>query len=158
MNYKMKQDPADLFRWKAEGAKMIDEMIGVDKAELKKAIDKELAVFSKFLPKNNLHHHVAMTKLSKGLGKAFDYALQLQSIFMKSKAIFYSKWTTATTSTKVVRYSPGSMAAEVWQKEPLDEDSIVNFCISPSLIKIGTADGDHYEQSLRLVKARVICN
>lgn len=48
------------------------------------------------------------------------------------------------------------MDAVVWE-EDLSQTSLVHFYIAPLPIKIGNADGKHYETHKILARARVVC-
>ncbi|KAH0438207.1 hypothetical protein CcaCcLH18_03474 [Colletotrichum camelliae] len=151
-------DVTNLFQWKSTGGKMIEEMWGTDHGEFQKYVKEMTEVFSEFLPQDCESHVKKQDKLSEGLCKVLEDALKLQVIFMSSKAHFYINWPSKQSSGKSISYNADSMDAEGYDKTPLDEESTVLFQLSPSLMKVGTADGDSYDQSMRLVKARVICN
>lgn len=150
-------DVHDFFRWRAEGSKMIEDMVGIDKNQLERVVRAETRTFSCFLPKSNDMHQDAQAKLYSSLQNIFEDAQSLHSIFMKSKADIFIEWPTPQRS-RIIHYDPESMEAEMWEKEPIDRGSIVEISMSPGLVKVGTADGGHYDQSIRLVKARVVCN
>ncbi|KAJ5018031.1 hypothetical protein K4K57_006607 [Colletotrichum sp. SAR 10_99] len=147
-----------LIHWKSEGGKMIDELLGIDKEELQRLIGDMVNLFSHFLPRDKNDNLKGVDKLEKGLQKVLHDAVQLQAIFMSSKAQFDVDWLVRPSRGRDVYYRPESMESEGHEKEPLDRGSIVLFHLSPSLVKQGTADGDSYDQSIRLTKARVICD
>ncbi|KAI8315807.1 hypothetical protein K4K59_000744 [Colletotrichum sp. SAR11_240] len=154
---KKAMDLTNLFQWKATGGKMIEEMWGTDHGEFRKYVKEMTEVFAEFLPRDSKSQVKKQDKLSEGLCKVLEYALELQVIFMSSKAHFYIDWPSIQSSGQDISYDADSMDAEGYET-PLDERSIVLFQLSPSLMKVGTADGDSYDQSMRLIKARVICN
>ncbi|KAI8286181.1 hypothetical protein K4K56_008951 [Colletotrichum sp. SAR 10_98] len=147
-----------LIHWKSEGGKMIDELLGIDKEELQRLIGDMVNLFSHFLPRDKNDNLKGVDKLEKGLQKVLHDAVQLQAIFISSKAQFDVDWLVRPSRGRDVYYRPESMESEGHEKEPLDRGSIVLFHLSPSLVKQGTADGDSYDQSIRLTKARVICD
>ncbi|KAJ0337719.1 hypothetical protein COL922a_006415 [Colletotrichum nupharicola] len=155
---KKNSDAKSFFQWKAEGARMIEDMIGVDKRKLKRMADEQAATFYLFVPRHRVHHKTAMERLFKNLCNVIEDALSLHKIFMTSKAHFTLDRPQATGRGRLTRYDSEWMDAESWVKDPLDNRSSLKFPISPGLVKHGTADGEHYDQQLRLVKARVACN
>ncbi|KAK1851168.1 hypothetical protein CCHR01_06198 [Colletotrichum chrysophilum] len=155
---KKDSDAKSFFQWKAEGAGMIEDKIGVDKQKLKRTADEQAATFYLFVPRHRVHHKTAMERLFKNLCNVIEDALSLHKIFMTSKAHFTLDRPQATGRGRLTRYDSEWMDAESWVKDPLDNRSSLNFLISPGLVKHGTADGEHYDQQLRLVKARVACN
>ncbi|KAF0324303.1 hypothetical protein GQ607_008477 [Colletotrichum asianum] len=151
-------DAKSFFHWKAEGARMIEEMVGVDMQKLKQMADEHAAILYPFVPRHGVHHKTAIERLFKNLCNVIEDALNLHKIFMKSKAHFTLDRPKTPGRGRLARYDSGWMDAESWVKEPLDSQSLLKFPISPGLVKHGTADGEHYDQQLRLVKARVACN
>ncbi|OHE92392.1 hypothetical protein CORC01_12319 [Colletotrichum orchidophilum] len=152
-------NPDNLIHWKGETGQMIGLMIGVDETELRKVVRMERAAFSKFIPKVGSDYPAKCKKLGKGLSKIFDNALQLQATFMASKAHFYlDRPREQVMGDGCIHFDSGSMTAEGWEKEPLGDGSTVLLNISPALVKVGTADGHHYDSRLLLAKARVICD
>ncbi|KAF3804987.1 hypothetical protein GCG54_00005732 [Colletotrichum gloeosporioides] len=146
------------FHWKAEGGRMIGDLIGVDKEKLKQVADDHAAIFYLFVSRNGVRNHNGMDRLFKNLCKIIEDALVLHGIFMASKAHFMLDRPHAPSRGRLTRYDADWMEAESWVKEPLDHRSSLKFPISPGLVKYGTADGEHYDQQLRLVKARVACH
>ncbi|KAK2772862.1 hypothetical protein CKAH01_13766 [Colletotrichum kahawae] len=151
-------DLSKLIHWKSDGGKMINQLLGIDKGELQRLIGEMTDLFSHFLPRDRNNDFKGFDKLEKGLRKVLLDAVQLQAIFMSSKAQFDVDWLDRPGRGGIVYYRPGSMEAEGYMKEPLDRGSMVEFHLFPSLMKRGTADGDSYDQSIQLTKARVICD
>ncbi|KAF4815731.1 hypothetical protein CGCSCA5_v006959 [Colletotrichum siamense] len=151
-------DARSFFKWKAEGGRMIDDMIGVDKQKLKQVADDHAAIFYLFVPRYGVHQNTAMDRLFKNLCNVIEDALTLHGIFMASKAHFMLDRPHAPSRGRLTRYDSDWMEAESWVNEPLDNRNSLKFPISPGIVKYGTADGEHYDQQLRLVKARVACN
>lgn len=137
---------------------MIDDMIGVDKQKLKQVADDHAAIFYLFVPRYGVHQNNAMDRLFKNLCKVIGDALTLHGIFMASKAHFMLDRPHAPSRGRLTRYDSDWMEAESWVNEPLDNRNSLKFPISPGIVKYGTADGEHYDQQLRLFKARVACN
>ncbi|KAF4474362.1 hypothetical protein CGGC5_v016717 [Colletotrichum fructicola Nara gc5] len=85
-------DAKSFFQWKAEGARMIDDMFGVDNQKLKQMADEQAATFYLFVPKRKVHQKTAMERLFKNLCTVIEDALSLHKIFMTSKAHFTLDW------------------------------------------------------------------
>ncbi|KDN65615.1 hypothetical protein CSUB01_03147 [Colletotrichum sublineola] len=143
-----------LLRWKAESAAMIDKALGVDNIELKYAVDEEHLGLCSFIPIDCPDITAARHSLYQGLQKIFKEAIEIYRILMQSRAHFYLD---PVKTQEVVTYNPEFHEAEAYDKR-LSEQSIVLLGISPSLVKIGNADGGNYNKSNRLVKASVICD
>lgn len=79
-------------------------------------------------------------------------AVKLDNIFGASKSIFNLGYSTE----KRLLFEEDSMEAEVWNAPP-DGNTEVHFMISPFMVKFGDADGQHYDDSIRLGKAAVVC-
>ncbi|KAI3558106.1 hypothetical protein CABS01_02665 [Colletotrichum abscissum] len=151
-------DPSEIHRWKAASGRMIDRMIGVDEVEMQEVIYAEHQGLVRFIPRDRSGHKAQKSQLYKDLEKIFKDAVELHRVFMRSRAHFYVDWTeTLSTTGDVTHYHPDLHEAEVYEKD-LDDSSIVKFVISPSLMKIGNADGDSYDKRSRLIKASVICD
>ncbi|KAK1970941.1 hypothetical protein LY78DRAFT_627001 [Colletotrichum sublineola] len=143
-----------LLRWKAESAAMIDKALGVDNIELKYAVDEEHLGLCSFIPIDCPDITAARHSLYQGLQKIFKEAIEIYRILMQSRAHFYLD---PVKTQEVVTYNPEFHEAEAYDKR-LSEQSIVLLGISPSLVKVGNADGGNYNKSNRLVKASVICD
>ncbi|KAF4462382.1 hypothetical protein FALBO_10811 [Fusarium albosuccineum] len=87
-----------------------------------------------------------------------DVALELDQIFMRSKAFLILRWPDASkTSQGALRYDPASMDAVGWDND-LCSESEVELVLSPVLWKIGNADGQKHDTHMILCKAFVVCN
>ncbi|GKT59673.1 hypothetical protein ColTof4_10895 [Colletotrichum tofieldiae] len=148
---------AELCRWKAESSDMIERIVGGE--EWASVFTKaEFSGFFKLLPKEKQENSTVTQSLFKQLQKVYTNAIELHSIFMKSKACFEVKWVEHfMTRPKVARYYEEWMDVEDSQTE-LDDKSEVLFDVSPVLLKFGNADGLDYERSVILVKFKVVCN
>ncbi|KAK1991623.1 hypothetical protein LX36DRAFT_734952 [Colletotrichum falcatum] len=139
----------EFFNWRSQGAAMIERLVGHQ--------DQELTTFV-----TSQHRDLSLLLLPSKDSKAralyeellniYQDALELHAIFMKSKAFFFIDWIRQKSP-----YDPNLMEAGLCLKV-LDAKSLVVFNISPSLHKIGTANGRDFDQSILLVKSKVICN
>ncbi|KAK2016773.1 hypothetical protein LZ32DRAFT_655368 [Colletotrichum eremochloae] len=150
----IRADPSKFLRWKAESSAMIDKLLGTHGQDLDKAVYEEIRGLRKFVPRDCPNIRTVRSKLSQELRKIFKEALEIHRIIMQSQAHFYLD---KVDTEDVVHYNPEGHTAEAWDNE-LSEKSIVVLGISPSLVKVGNADGGNYDKSNRLVKASVICN
>ncbi|KAK2038572.1 hypothetical protein LZ31DRAFT_608404 [Colletotrichum somersetense] len=150
----IKNKVAMLLRWKAESAVMIDDVVGIDNEELDTAVNEEHQGLCAFIPLDCTDHTAARQSLRRELRKIFKEAAEIHRIFMQSRAHFYLD---PVDTEGVVYYNPEYHEAEAWDKQPSGK-SVVLLGISPSLVKVGNADGGHYDKSNRLVKASVICD
>ncbi|KAK2024067.1 hypothetical protein LX32DRAFT_706260 [Colletotrichum zoysiae] len=150
----LKNNPAMLFRWKAESAVMIDGAIGVDNEKLDTAVDEEYHGLCAFIPLDCPDVTTARQSLHRELRNIFKQAAEIHRVLMQSRAHFYLD---RVGTEGEVHYNPEYHEAEVYDQE-LSEKSIVLLGISPSLVKVGNADGGNYDKSTRLVKASVICD
>ncbi|KXH62516.1 hypothetical protein CNYM01_01727 [Colletotrichum nymphaeae SA-01] len=151
-------NPTKLLHGKAEIGETINQMVGVDQAEMLRVVQMEMVAFVIFIPNECPNYKAKNEKLEKYILKIFDDAVQLRGIFMASKAYFYPRWYKDKAGGARIRFDDKSMEAEGWEKEPLGDGNIVLCNISPGLVKVGTADGDSYDSDLLLVKARVVCD
>ncbi|KAK1995875.1 hypothetical protein LX36DRAFT_581517 [Colletotrichum falcatum] len=145
---------AMLLRWKAESAAMIDRVIGVDDEEMNTAADEEHRGLCAFISHECPDIAATRQSLCQQLRNIFKEAAEIHRIFMQSRAHFYLD---VVNPGEVIYYNPEFHKAEEWDNE-LSERSIVLLGISPSLVKVGNADGGKYDKSNRLIKASVICN
>ncbi|TID04794.1 hypothetical protein CH35J_003082 [Colletotrichum higginsianum] len=152
------KDVESLLRWKAEGSSMIEKTIGVDKKALSDLVKEQTHAFSIFMPRDKQKDPSTWKELCEDIGKVFDQAVQLRSIFMCSRAHFEVRWVEdpSRSKNKTLFYRAESMDAEAWEVE-LNEKTVVYFGISPGLLKSGTANGVDYDKSKLLVKDRVVC-
>ncbi|KAK6227406.1 hypothetical protein QIS74_00961 [Colletotrichum tabaci] len=153
-----KRDTELLLRWKAEGSEMIERIIGVDKQALGNLVKEQTHAFSIFMPRDKQKDPSTLKGLYEDIGKIFDQAVQLRSIFMCSRAHFEVRWVEdfSRSKNKTLFYKAESMDAEAWEVE-LNEKTVVYFGISPGLLKFGAANGVDYDKSKLLVKDRVVC-
>ncbi|KAK2006638.1 hypothetical protein LZ32DRAFT_543532 [Colletotrichum eremochloae] len=148
---------SEFFHWKSQGAAMLENLVGLQDHTLRSLACTEHHGFSALLPPAKKADNATRDILYKELLSVYKDAVELHSIFMKSKADFYINWIDRTQpSGGNIHYAPECMEAEAWG-ETLGKDSVVVFSISPGLWKAGTANGADYNLVMLLVKPRVIC-
>lgn len=132
--------------------------MGPQDQKLRQLARSEHDGFSVLLPPAKQQDKAVRNTLYRELLNVYKDALELHSIFMKSKAFFEFDWISQRNSTEgKVLYAADSMEADAWVRT-LDTRSVVVFSISPGLSKAGTANGFDYDQKRLLVKPRVVCN
>lgn len=153
-----KAEYEELHRWKAQGAAMIEKIIGNDKQALKDLAKIEAEGFVLLMSPEKQKDPKARHDLFGQLYKVYMDAVQLSSIVMNSKAHFIVKWTASPQQEdQKVRYNKEFMEAEGWENEP-NNKSIVALDVSPGLMKFGTANGSAYDKRTTLVKHGVVLN
>ncbi|KAJ4208117.1 hypothetical protein NW767_002341 [Fusarium falciforme] len=97
-------------------------------------------------------------KVSDEIKVIVECAVELDQMFMCSKALFRINWKDhCQDHSKRQRYNSSAMEAIGYETE-LSSESIVKMVISPFLYKAGNADGQNYESSMLLIKADVVCD
>jgi hypothetical protein len=84
-----------------------------------------------------------------------EAAMELDEMLMSSKAIFTVCWP-EINSPKRQRFNTTEMEAFVRGKY-LTSKTVVEFAISPLLIKMGNADGCNYDSRMVVCKSLVVC-
>ncbi|KAK1960023.1 hypothetical protein LY78DRAFT_590426 [Colletotrichum sublineola] len=148
---------SEFFHWKSQGAAMLENLVGLQDHTLRSLARTEHHGFSALLPPAKKADNATRDILYEELLSVYKDAVELHSIFMKSKAHFYINWIDRKQpSGGNIHYASECMEAEAWG-ETLGKDSVVVFSISPGLWKFGTANGADYNLAMLLVKPRVIC-
>jgi hypothetical protein len=119
-----------------------------------------------FIPDENSTTETANELLNQ-CAEVFRLAAEIQSIFMKSKAIFAVAFpedggTGAVNDDEEeaflrLRYDSETMDPFMYSEE-LGPQTRLYMAMSPVLRKTGSADGHSYDTTQVLVKANVICN
>jgi hypothetical protein len=91
----------------------------------------------------------------QGMLDIFENALELDEIFMKSKAFFAIR-SHVPAKQEQLRFDANRMEALAYG-ETLSSQSIVHFIVSPLLKKSGNGDGCNYDDAMVLCKASVVC-
>ncbi|KLO79447.1 uncharacterized protein LW93_2816 [Fusarium fujikuroi] len=84
-----------------------------------------------------------------------DTALELDEMLMNSKAIFTIR-RPESDGSKNQRFDATEMEAFIQGKD-LSSKTVVEFAISPMLIKMGNADGCNYDSRMVVCKSLVVC-
>ncbi|KAJ3530222.1 hypothetical protein NM208_g9421 [Fusarium decemcellulare] len=145
-------------RWVVQGSAILEYIWAPNQKALDHLLDLETQHLMSLcrIPAANT------TKIANQIFNEFqaivDVALELDQIFMRSKAFLVVRWPDASkTSHEALRYDADRMDAVGWEKD-LCSESEVKLVLSPVLWKIGNADGQRYDTDMILCKALVVCN
>ncbi|KAM6531676.1 hypothetical protein FSOLCH5_001130 [Fusarium solani] len=85
-------------------------------------------------------------------------ALELDQMLMSSRALFLVRWPdTRQDTSELLAFDEALMEAVAWERE-VSPKSVVELIVSPSLVKLGNADGQNYDKHIVLAKGSVVCN
>ncbi|KAF4990897.1 hypothetical protein FGRMN_8207 [Fusarium graminum] len=150
---------AHVARWSAQGAKMIDKLW--ENSNKKTINDIVLREAQRLQPFYSLRGSRVGDFDKKIMGQLRDIihsAIDLDKMTMCSKAIFQFCWKDDSQAPGIAdNYNPEVMEAPYAVSEPTPQ-SRVQFYMSPTLIKIGTADGRKYNNRMVVAKANVVCD
>ncbi|KAH7197176.1 uncharacterized protein B0J16DRAFT_366416 [Fusarium flagelliforme] len=140
-------------RWSIQGASLLGHLSRRDPERLKRVVRRELDQVKDFcdivLSKSNVD-------FLQGMLDIFENALELDEIFMKSKAVFAIR-TCTPAKQEQSRFDANMMEALAYS-ETLSSQTIVDFNVSPVLVKRGNADGCKYRNKMVLCKGSVVCH
>ncbi|KAF9769154.1 hypothetical protein IL306_013481 [Fusarium sp. DS 682] len=139
-------------RWAAQGAAFLGHFFVRDEQAFRALAAAEIEELKAFctLPKDK--SSAPLLQEMKGIIEA---AMELDEMLMNSKAIFTICWP-ETDSSKKQRFDETKMEAFVHGKD-LTSKTVVEFAISPMLMKMGNADGCNYDSQMVVCKASVVC-
>ncbi|RDA94394.1 hypothetical protein CP533_2246 [Ophiocordyceps camponoti-saundersi (nom. inval.)] len=135
-------------RLKFKIAKDVEELIPQDKDAIKAAANDVINCFSGFVREGKRE------VFEKYVHKIFKKALKIQSIFIRSKAIFVVHLHPGSEGD---RFDPNKMRINITDSWDLEnEDLRLDFFVSPGVVKIGTAGGDKFDCSGFVCKGSVV--
>ncbi|KAH7273993.1 hypothetical protein B0J15DRAFT_541926 [Fusarium solani] len=144
-------------RWLAQGSGILNQLWGCESGGARALANIETKRLMPFLSAQNSNSDRAQ-KVSDEIRVIVECAVELDQIFMCSKALFQIHWKDhGQDHSKRQRYNSSIMEAVGYETE-LSSESIVKMVISPFLYKAGNADGQNYESSMLLIKADVVCD
>ncbi|KAF3074582.1 hypothetical protein CFAM422_002914 [Trichoderma lentiforme] len=106
--------------------------------------------FIPFIPKSKLG------QFKNEMKTLITEAANFHFMMMKSKAIFLLFWSGDDDGKKLTPYDQNQMTSIHYDKDADVSDFFVKFVEYPSLVKIGTADGENFDTSMVLCKSRVV--
>ncbi|KAF7559163.1 hypothetical protein G7046_g4999 [Stylonectria norvegica] len=151
------QFPPQVAIWLSQGVALLHQLWGLDHKTVKGVTYEESKRIWHFIGNRESVSAESHRDVWKALYEIVDNALGLDQIFMESKAMFRIEWDFSSETAGEKRYYPEGMEAVGYQTE-LSPQSLVRFFAAPALIKIGNADGQHYDAQTVLCKASVVCN
>ncbi|KXH26779.1 hypothetical protein CSAL01_00325 [Colletotrichum salicis] len=138
----------EFFQWRSEGAAMVEELFGPQEQRLRHLADTEQRGFSVLMPPDKKKDPFVRRSFYRDLLAIMKDAVELQSIFMKSRAFFHIHWLDVANppdGKATLMYNPDLMEADAWEKT-LGMGNSVILNTSPGLTKAGTANGDSYDR------------
>ncbi|KAF4344654.1 hypothetical protein FBEOM_1395 [Fusarium beomiforme] len=146
---------AHLFDTLQDGVLKAERSLGISSSMIKRLLRAWQAVnskdFSHFVVQPPKTHHTDFLREMEGI---IETALDLDEILMNTRAIVIVRWL-KRVQLGVRRYNPDIMDAVANEKE-LSHKSLVNFEVSPMLLKFGNADSWNYDSRMVLCKALVV--
>ncbi|CAG1986661.1 unnamed protein product [Fusarium graminearum] len=145
---------AHIAEWLAKGSETITKLCKKDSI----GIDHVVAVETKRLRPFMVDHDKTDKMVSKDLKDIIDSAVELDIIRMSSLSIYDIYWgDRAQDSGNLERWNPDLMEVEGWEHE-VSPESHVQFRISPILYRVGTCNGNAYDQLNLLAESHVVCD
>ncbi|KAF5971819.1 hypothetical protein FBULB1_9004 [Fusarium bulbicola] len=139
-------------RWAAQGTALFGHFFVRDEQAFRTRAAREIERLKAFLafPKDK-----PSSDLLQEMKAIIDTALELDEMLMNSKAIF-TICRPEGDGSKNQRFDATEMEAFI-QGKGLPSKTVVEFTISPMLIKMGNADGCNYDSRMVVCKSLVVC-
>lgn len=145
-------------QWLAQGSSLLNRLWGSDKDAIRQHTATETLRLRPFLGKDAYKRYKREIRLGDELRAIFNKAMELDNMFMSSKAYFSVNWTDSCLNTGRKHYYDEQFMEVEGNLRPLTPRSGVDFFISPILVKIGNADGENFDSKMLLAKAQVMCD
>ncbi|KAG5766234.1 hypothetical protein H9Q72_005708 [Fusarium xylarioides] len=139
-------------RWAAQGAAFFGHFFVRNEQAFRARAACELEGLKAFL---NFPKDKSTADLLQEMKSIIDTALELDEMLMNSKAIFII-CRLESDGSKNQRFDAAEMDAFIQGKD-LSSKTVVEFAISPMLIKMGNADGCNYDSRMVVCKSLVVC-
>lgn len=139
-------------RWSAQGAALFGHFFGRDQKALNRLASDEIDKLKSFciLSSKNM-----TTDFLQDMNTIIGNALDLDEMLLNSRALFTVRWCDNGQS-EPLRFDEARMEVTAHDKD-LSPQSIIEFEISPMLVKTGNSDGCNYDSYMVLCKASVVC-
>ncbi|KAF5591971.1 hypothetical protein FPCIR_5882 [Fusarium pseudocircinatum] len=139
-------------RWTAQGAAFFGHFFVRNEQAFRTRAAWEIGLLKAFVtfPKDK-----PSADLLQEMKTIIDAALELDEMLMNSKAIFATR-RPESDGLKTQRFDSTEMDAFIQGKD-LSSKTVVEFAISPMLIKMGNADGCNYDSCMVVCKSLVVC-
>ncbi|RGP70493.1 hypothetical protein FSPOR_4068 [Fusarium sporotrichioides] len=149
---------ANAARCLAQMSTMFSELWDEDGTLINSVINEETKIMEPFSPKHHGRTDRADQKVRRQLKDIFRAALKLDRIILTSKAIFERRWQDPFQKPGGFQLFNEDYMTSDNHETVLTPKSRILFCVSPMLLKTGTADGQNYDSMIVLQKAKVVCN
>ena len=137
---------------------MLSHLWGDNPAAVRSLANEETRRLRPFFSAQNESFDRTDKKVWDEIKAIIECAVELDQIFMSSKAIFQVHWKDESQNPSMrPRFNSEAMDAVCHDKE-LSPRSRVVVTLSPFLYKLGNADGQNYDCRMLLAKAYVACN
>ena len=145
-------------KWLAQGAAMMSQLWKKDSTAVKRMVHTEAKRLRPFASDHRSRLDRVDKKVSDLLSDIISSTIELDQMMMSSKAVFILHWRDQSQKPgHPERWNPEVMEAEAYEQE-LSEKSRVKLRLSPTLYKVGTADGQNYDSVMILAKGKVVCD
>ncbi|RTE70991.1 hypothetical protein BHE90_014612 [Fusarium euwallaceae] len=145
-------------RWFAQGSSMLNRFWGSDMKCVRSLTNTETKRLRPFFSSPSASFDRTDKRVWDEIKAIIKCAVELDQIFMCSKAIFQIHWRDDSQKPSMrQRFNSDIMHAVCYEKD-LSPKSMVQFFISPFLYKAGNADGQNYECRMLLTKGSVVCD
>ncbi|RBR23660.1 uncharacterized protein FIESC28_03589 [Fusarium coffeatum] len=153
-----KSSIAYIAKWLAQGAAMMNQLWEKDSTAIKRMVHDEAKRLRPFASNHRFRLDRVDKKISDQLSDIIGSAIELDQMMMRSKAVFMIHWRDRSQEMgPLERWNPEVMEAEAYEQD-LSEKSRVKLRLSPTLYKVGTADGQNYDSRMVLAKSAVVCD
>lgn len=137
---------------------MLNHLWGDDQEAVRALVNEETRRLRPFFPVQHKSFDRTEKKVWDEIKAITEEAIELDQIFMSSKAIFQVHWKDESQNPSMRhRFNSEAMDAVCHNKD-LSPGSMVIMILSPFLYKLGNADGQNYDCRMLLAKASVVCN
>lgn len=137
---------------------MLSHLWGDDPKAVRALANEETRRLRPFFPAQNESFYRTEKKVWDEIKAIIEGAVELDQVFMSSKAIFQVHWKDESQKPAIrFRFNSEAMDAVCHNKD-LSPRSRVVMTLSPFLYKLGNADGQNYDCRMLLAKASVVCN
>ena len=149
---------AHIAKWLAQGATMMSQLWKKDSAAVKRMVHTEAKRLRPFASDHRFKVDRVDKKVSDQLADIISSAIELDQMMMSSKAVFMIHWRDLSQKPgHPERWNSEVMEAEAYEQD-LSAKSHVKLRVSPTLYKVGTADGQNYDFRMVLAKSTVVCD
>ncbi|UPK97892.1 hypothetical protein LCI18_008827 [Fusarium solani-melongenae] len=145
-------------RWLVQGSAILDSTWGYDRKALQHLTTTEVEALDSFLRFSKCDTGMIASRVAEEMKVILKSAVELDRMLMSSRALFLVRWPDMRQDTsELLVFDNTLMEAVAWERE-VSPKSVVELIVSPSLVKLGNADGQNYDKHIALSKGSVVCN